>query len=191
MNYKKPSNWTKEDKDQQAGKQMLHFLHHPEWCAWCDVSGADWICGGCGLASYCSEECQTADWKDRHHILCPLMKQAMADERAARGGGAAAAGAGAGAAGGAGAAAAAAAAAAAGAVAGAGAGSSSGTVSGSVSSPGTGASSPLSVANNSEGGEKPPKRFKANTAPNYGNTRNTRKTRQSRKNRKTRQSRRT
>jgi len=80
MNYKQPSNWTDADKDHVAGVAMLHHLHHPDWCAWCDTSGAEYLCGGCHLSSYCSIACMENDWVDRHHILCPLMKNAMNDE---------------------------------------------------------------------------------------------------------------
>jgi hypothetical protein len=32
-------------------------------------------CGKCGVATYCSKECQAADWKDLgHRDICKLLK---------------------------------------------------------------------------------------------------------------------
>jgi hypothetical protein len=45
-------------------------------CLYCMASGSS-MCGGCGLASYCSRECQKAHWKD-HKSRCILIEDRKA-----------------------------------------------------------------------------------------------------------------
>jgi hypothetical protein len=35
------------------------------------------VCGGCGVARYCSQECAKADWACQHHTVCRAMRQRL------------------------------------------------------------------------------------------------------------------
>lgn len=54
-----------------------------ETCAKCDKVGKMQLCGRCGSASYCSRECQVADWK-AHKSVCQLLVAANAASAAAK-----------------------------------------------------------------------------------------------------------
>ena len=47
----------------------------PVACDWCLESPASGVkrCKGCKFVSYCSKECQKADWDD-HGLVCPVKK---------------------------------------------------------------------------------------------------------------------
>jgi hypothetical protein len=40
-------------------------------------------CGGCKTAYYCSVECQRANWKDGHKLLCKILGKLEAEKGAA------------------------------------------------------------------------------------------------------------
>ena len=40
------------------------------------------VCGGCGVARYCSEACQIANWGHHQKVCAPLARQAAREEKA-------------------------------------------------------------------------------------------------------------
>ena len=56
---------------------LMDFARHHDVvygtvCSGCGKHGAAGMCGGCLRVRYCSTECATADWKERHRPMCGM-----------------------------------------------------------------------------------------------------------------------
>ena len=60
---------------------LMQCEYNTKCCTWCKIPGAGKSlksCAKCKTAKYCSKECQSQDWKEKHKVQCQEMRRLQA-----------------------------------------------------------------------------------------------------------------